>query len=128
MSKWEQFQFASRIEQLLKGFPTDNRVGYQFLTPYQIALALVKKYPDIAGEYGQKVGGKGSNVTDSLAKYVADQLAKEKSPNVEIAFLSSDHLTQLTYENNVVSSTRGRPEGETLFRYRPKSSEGQSDR
>jgi hypothetical protein len=75
-SKWLEFSIEGRIREILadQKYDTDHLFGRPFLTPYQIAIELLYRHPNILDELGMQFGGKGTVEKNALTRYIAHQL------------------------------------------------------
>ena len=73
-SKWEQFDVENKIRNILQNtkYDTDHSFGRPFLTPYQIAIELLYRHPNILDELRMPFGGKGTGTQNSLCQYIAN--------------------------------------------------------
>jgi len=97
MSKWEEYQIAEKILQILdvESIPEGHHLGRPFMTPYQIAIAFKERYPDDFKKMGMPLGGKGTGQHTSFSQYIARQLSrcinnKTLSDSIEGGFLTMD--------------------------------------
>ena len=95
------------------------------MTPYQLAIMLVERYPDLQAL--GPVGGAGVGQRNTFAQYLAGQLSAKIKANgdsypIEGALLSGRHAREISYEEHggepVVSSLTGSGFDLTLFRLR----------
>lgn len=106
MSNWQTHQLAEKITAILSEVPDaaqGHHLGRPFLTPYQIAIALAHRYPDVVASLGYPIGGSGTGQHNSLAQYIAQRLSAEikagRLPNVEGGFLSNQYLDDITFDH-----------------------------
>ena len=105
MSIWETLQIESKVLSILDVQPHDptHHFGRPFLTPYQIAIEFKSRYPSEFVQIGKPVGGRNTGQHDSLAQYIARELAPRirdgQLAQVEGAFLHCDHLVTLQYDD-----------------------------
>jgi hypothetical protein len=130
MSIWAEHHVEARIIEVLRDVPTVNdahHFGRPYMSAYQLAIELHRRYPDIAEALGQRVGGAGVGQRNSLAQYVAKQLSDRirddpKQP-VEGAFITNRDVLELSYQGAdgtpVTSSLTGSGFDLSLFRLRP---------
>ncbi len=106
MAKWEQFGMEHKIIEVLSMVELDNKHHFQrsFLTPYQIAIELTHRYPNLCEDLEMELGGAGTGLQNSLTQYIAQRLSAQiKSGdirNIEGAFISNMHLTDLVFEDS----------------------------
>jgi hypothetical protein len=125
-SLWEQHGIEHRVVQILRDVPShDHHFGRPFLTAYQLAIEFDNRHHDITEQLQLEVGGAGTGVHVSLAKYLARQLSGKMKNNrefaVEGAFLSNRFGLELKYQNGdktVTSSVTGTDESLSMFRLR----------
>ena len=104
MSMWEEHQIADKIIQILdvESIPKKHHLGRPYMTPYQIAIAFKKRFPETFSCLGLPLGGKGIKSHTSLAQYIARELSrhiKDKSLDnlIEGGFLYNGFLPDLTF-------------------------------
>jgi hypothetical protein len=124
-SKWSEFDMERMIREILADskYNTDHPFGRPFLTPYQIAIELLYRYPNILEQLEMQFGGKGTIDKKSLSRYIAHQLGTRiqdgRIHGIEGRFLSNDFLIKLSYKkpdgNEVEAANRGK---EYLSMYR----------
>ncbi len=127
--KWDELQLYEKIKTILKEctpHDPDHHFGnYSYLTPYQIALKLKEKYPNIYEKIRKPIGGKGTGRRDSLAQYIANELSKRikngEIRDIEGAFLFREYLHKLEYQSDdgmMIESSSGESYDLSLFRYK----------
>ena len=124
-SKWEQFDVENKIRNILENpkYDTNHPFRRPFLTPYQIAVELVRLYPRILINLKMPFGGKGTGTQNSLCQYIANELGSRiqdgRIEDIEGRFMANDFLVKLSYQkpdgSEVESSNRGK---EYLSMYR----------
>ena len=124
-SKWERYDVENKIRNFLQNpkYDTNHPFGRPFLTPYQIAVELVRRYPRILMDLKMPLGGKGTGTQNSLCQYIANELGTRiqdgRIKDIEGRFLANDFLVKLSYKKpdggEVESSNRGK---EYLSMYR----------
>lgn len=128
-SIWEQQDLEARIVEILSAVPTTSEphhFGRPFVTAYQLAIGLHRRYPSIANALGVQLGGLGTGEQTSLMQYLAQQLSRRIRQSdgypVEGAFLSNIELHELTYRgpdgSAITSSLTGSGFDLSLFRLR----------
>ena len=128
-SLWQKFDIEQRIRDILSDprFDTAHPFGRPFLSPYQIAIALDDRYPNLCAELGKDFGGKDTGKHTSFVQYIANQLGRQiekgARPDIEGAFLGNLYLKQLSYRRTdgvkIESSNTG-PEHLSIYRlYQP---------
>ncbi len=125
MTKWEQFEMERKVTEVLSmaKFETEHHFGRPFLTPYQIAIELLYRYPNILDKLEMQLGGKGTVDKKSLTRYIAHQLGTRiqdgRIKDMEGRFLANDFLVKLSYQKpdggEIESANRGK---EYLSMYR----------
>ena len=106
MTKWEQFDMERKVIEVLKvkELNSKHRLDRPFLTPYQIAIELTNKYPNLCQDLGMELGGAGTGFQHSLTQYIAQRLSgrirNEHIKNIERAFISNMHLTDLVFKDS----------------------------
>ncbi len=126
-SLWQKFDMERRIREVLSDpkFDTSHRFKRPFLTPYQIAIALDDRYPNLCAELGKDFGGKDTGKHTSFVQYIAKELGTKvqrgEIADIEGAFLGNTYLNELSYRRSngdkIVSSNTG-PEHLSLYRMR----------
>ncbi|MET9275886.1 hypothetical protein [Kribbella sp. NPDC003557] len=135
MSAWIDNDVEAKVRAVLSEVPVVNADGHHYgrawITTYQLAIKVAKKFPDLAGQLKVKLGGAGTGQQVSLAQYLAKQLSTQIKKHgdaypVEGAFLSGIDLTELTFRtaegNELRSSVTGSGYDLSLFRLRSGSS------
>ena len=129
MAKWEQFGMEHKIMEVLSMVELDNEHHFQrsFLTPYQIAIELTYRYPNLCEDLGMELGGAGTGLQNSLTQYIAQRLsARIKSGdirNIEGAFISNMHLTDLVFKDSSSQEIRSsNTDQDTLSMFRLRQS------
>ena len=126
-SLWEKFDMERRIREVLSDprFDTTHHLKRPFLTPYQIAIALAARCPNLCTELGKDFGGKDTGKHTSFVQYIAKELStrlkNKKLSGVEGAFLSNLYLEHLSYQRTdgvEVESSNTDPEHLSLYRMR----------
>lgn len=108
MSIWETHDVEGKIREILSEVKyrsnPNHHFGTPFVTAYQLAIELNKRYPAISNELGYKVGGQGTNEQNSLSQYIALQLSRNiksgRTQDIEGAFLSNSNLNDILFNNN----------------------------
>lgn len=127
MAKWEQFDMERRINEVLSTvrFDPAHHFGRPFLTPYQIAIELTCRHPDLCADLGMELGGAGTGLQNSLTQYIARELSTRirntEIRNIEGAFVSNMHLTDLVFRdstNQEVHSSMTEQDALSMFRLR----------
>ena len=99
---WNVLGLEQKILEILDVQPyagNKHHFGRPFLTSYQIAIELKKKYNKAFKQIDKPLGGVKSGQFDSVAKYIANQLSikisKDKNYKIEGRFLSMQHKMSL---------------------------------
>jgi hypothetical protein len=126
MSMWEEFDFESRIIQILRDHAgRDHHMGPAFLSPYQIAIEFARLYkPDYQRleQQGFSLGGEGAGANNSLPQYIGRELSSRRIAIIEGGFLSSRHMQDLLFgfEGERIQSSLTRSGSDlSLFRIKP---------
>jgi hypothetical protein len=130
MSVWEQHDLTTRIVEILGAahLNTDeHHFGRPYVTSYQIAIELARRYPQTVAAIGKPIGGTGVGQHNSFAQYLGGELSgqirrEEDRHPVEGAFLSNERVSEIRYTTAdgqaIVSSLTGTPFDLALFRLR----------
>lgn len=116
MSKWELNQLTDKVVEVLASVHCNNEVhhfGRPFVSSYQVAIELQRRYPETVNSIGKPVGGAGVGQQDSLAQYLSKELSRQIKAQgnehpVEGAFLSNENARSITFrgvEGAVVESS-----------------------
>jgi hypothetical protein len=118
MSKWELLDMEGRIREILHNpeYDTDHHFGRPFLTPYQIGIELVNRYPNILADLELPFGGSGTGTQNSLCQYIANELSRRiqdgRINDIEGRFLANDFVRTFSFVKNdgseVISSNSGK--------------------
>lgn len=88
-----------------------HHFGRPFLTPYQLAIELDHRYPQIRQTLGVQTGGKGNIEHTSFSQYLARELSqrigRDEITDIEGGFISNQHLLtiRLTDGTNEIESS-----------------------
>lgn len=124
-SLWDKFDMEQRIREVLSDpkFDTTHPFKRPFLTPYQIAIALDERYPNLCAKLGKDFGGKGTGKHNSFVQYIAHRLGTRvqegKIHEIEGAFLANTYLNELSYrhsEGQPVESSNTSTEHLSIYR------------
>lgn len=117
MSFWQEHDLEGRIRLILSEvvyYDPQHHFGRPFLTPYQLAIELTRRFPEVAEQFGHPIGGHGSGVSLSLASDIAGQLSRKirsrEITDIEGGFLSNRYLLQLIFQHHgqrILSSLTG---------------------
>lgn len=130
MSVWTEHEVEAKVLDVLGDVPTINdahHFGRPYMSAYQLAIELHRRYPDVAMALGQPVGGAGVGQRNSLSQYLAKRLSDciRDNPDfpIEGAFISNRDVLQLSYQGPdgaiLTSSVTGSGYDLSLFRLRP---------
>ena len=126
---WAEHDVEARILEVLGDVPTTNdahHFGRPYMSAYQLAIELHRRYPAVAKALGRPVGGAGVGRRNSLAQYLAKQLSDRNRDDdhypVEGAFITNQDVLRLSYQGPdgapVTSSLTGSGFELSLFRLR----------
>jgi hypothetical protein len=127
MSKWDDAGMTDKVHEVLLDHrfdDDDHHFGRTFLTSYQIAIELERRYPGTAALLGKQLGGAGTGEQVSVAQYVANELSKQIKAHagahrIEGRFISNLHVSELDYSGpngTITSSLTGTGFDLALFR------------
>ena len=130
MSVWATEQVEERIIEILgdvQGTHGDHHFGRPYLSAYQLAIEMERRYPQVRAALGCPLGGVGAGEHRSLAQYLARQLSERIRSNalypVEGRFIAHDDLIELVYRapdgQPLVSSLTDSQDDLSLYRLRP---------
>lgn len=124
---WKRNGLTDKVLKTLKAQhrAEEHHLRHDFMTPYQIALALDEQlkqegHAGVETLFGLKIGGKGTGENQSVAQQIGwhlSRLCRNKQPNLEGGFLSDEYLNHLEFDRGIVSSRTGSGEGVSLFRW-----------
>lgn len=57
MSLWSEHELTSKILSILSDASTEHHFGRPYLTAYQLAIGLQRRYPDTTAAIGKPVAG-----------------------------------------------------------------------
>jgi hypothetical protein len=105
-SAWERLGIEDKVLTILRAVPragSPDAYGRPFISAYQLAIELEARYPEVRRELGKPIGGAGTGQRDSMAQYLAGQLAREIKDGgaeypIEGAGLSPRHLADITFK------------------------------
>jgi len=103
-SIWDQHEVTNVIRQILQRAKTDDvyGTGRRFLTAYQIAIDLAKNHALVAAAIGHATGGEGHGpfaITTYVARWLPDRIKRGMANDIEMQFLSSEHLSAVEFDN-----------------------------
>jgi hypothetical protein len=97
----EKIQNRGKVKTILdeqQYIKSGHHLGRPFLTTYQIAIELNKRFPDVCAGLGLSIGGKGLGKHSSLPQYLGRELSRNIKngalPDIEGGFLSNLHLKE----------------------------------
>ncbi|HVM34831.1 MAG TPA: hypothetical protein VM784_05750 [Actinomycetota bacterium] len=82
MSVWADQHVENRILEILgdvREGVEGHHFGRPFITAYQLAIALDRRYPQIREALGEELGGEGIGQRNSYAQYIARELSQRIS-------------------------------------------------
>jgi hypothetical protein len=129
MSRWVEHDVEAKVVQVLADarYDTTHHFGRPFLTAYQLALALDRRWPGLKDAVGYpQVGGRDSGVRATFARYLAAQLSRRILSGdltcVEGAFLADHGDLRIAYVDRagraVVTGLTGGTDELSMFRFR----------
>jgi hypothetical protein len=129
ISIWDDHDIEGKVLIVLGDMHLVNEYhhfGRPYMTAYQLAIKLDRRYPEVKAALKVQVGGAGTGERNSLAQYLAKELSRriKSDPDfsVEGAFLSNEAVHQLVYDaadgQLVTSSLTGSGFDLSLFRRR----------
>jgi hypothetical protein len=129
MSRWVENDVETKVVQILAGarYDTSHHFGRPFLTAYQLAVALDRRWPGLTDAVGYpEVGGRDPGVRATFARYVARQLTRRirsgDLPSVEGASLADHDDLRIAYVDRagrvVVTGLTGAADELSMFRLR----------
>ena len=103
-SIWDRENVTSVIQQILRSAPIDRvyGTGRRFLTAYQIAIELARHHSHVAAAIGHATGGEGHGpfaITTYVARWLPDRIQRGLANDIEMQFLSSEHLSAVELDN-----------------------------
>jgi hypothetical protein len=105
MSLWDDNNLTELIREILSDvhYAVENHYfGRPFATPYQIAVELSIRHPEVVARIGQPIGGKDTGQYTSLSQYLAGELSRRMQSgqirNIEGGFLSNQHLNSVSFK------------------------------
>lgn len=130
MSLWGQQDLTDKVVQILADVHCNNEVhhfGRPFISAYQIAIEMQRRFPGTVAEIGKPIGGAGTGQHNSLAQYLSNELSKQIKAQgdehpVEGAFFSNENARSITFTDAggdvVISSLVGTDFDMALYRLR----------
>lgn len=79
VSVWEQYDLTDLIRQILRSMTPDAvyHTGRPFLTTYQIAIELERRFPAVVANLNHALGGSGQGpyaITTYIARWLPDRI------------------------------------------------------
>jgi hypothetical protein len=106
MSKWEEYQMESKIQDILDNqeYPkADHHLKRPFLSAYQIAIEYARRHRADFESFGMQIGGKGIGEHSSFSQYIGRELSRRLKepalPNIEGGFFSNVHLNDIEFSS-----------------------------
>lgn len=104
-SFWERVEVEDKVRTILAAVPragSPDAYGRPFISAYQLAIEMDVRYPEVRRELNVPIGGAGSGQPNSLAQYLAQQLASQIRGSsgdypIEGAGLSPLHLADIEF-------------------------------
>lgn len=127
-SWWHKYDLEDKIRTVLADTSApqpDHHFGRPFVTAYQLAIALLERYPELKSEVPMALGGEGAG-DSTWSQYVPRLLSSEikagRITDIEGAFLAGDHLSELRFwvspAEEIVSTLPSAGWGPSMFRMR----------
>ena len=126
MSLWSQHDVAGKICEILKSVSYDHHFGGRpFITVYQIAIELERRYPETIAALGTETGGAesgagGRSLPLYLGRCLSVDIRDKKLTNIEGSFLGNLNLKEISFVGHdgdpVVSSLTGSPYPVSIYR------------
>jgi hypothetical protein len=131
MSTWADHDIETKVVEVLREVPHNNEqhaFGRPFMTAYQLAIELDRRYPEVRQALARPLGGSGVGEHNSLAQYLGQQLSTRIRDGgidypVEGRFVSNMNVESIRYRSHdgsqIVSSLTGTPYDLSMFRLNP---------
>lgn len=78
-----------------------DHFGRPYISAYQLAIEMKRRYPETVAAIGKPVGGAGIGQHNSLAQYLSNELSKQikqgDEHRVEGAFFSNENATSVAF-------------------------------
>ncbi len=124
---WNDDRMTDRLAEILQDAAAsspDHHLGSPYMTPYQLAIALRDRAPEVQAH--RPIGGQGAGQSGSLGQYIANELSKlikrhGREFPIEGARLASEHVARVSFwtDNGEIDSTLpGSGYPFSMFRYR----------
>lgn len=116
MSIWSEHDLTDKLVEILADVHCNNDVhhfGRPYVSAYQIAIEMQRRFPDTVAAIGKPIGGAGTGQHNSLAQYLSNELSKlikrlEADYPIEGAFFSNENASAITFtdaEGGLVTSS-----------------------
>jgi hypothetical protein len=116
MSIWSEHDLTDKVVTILTDVHCNNDVhhfGRPYVSAYQIAIEMERRFPETVAAIGKPVGGAGTGQHNSLAQYLSNELSKlikrlEVDYPIEGAFFSNENVSAITFtdaEGGIVTSS-----------------------
>ena len=125
---WSNNNLEQKIIEVLADvayYNPDHHFGRPFLTAYQLAILFKERFRTVFESFGHPIGGKGSGVSYSFTKYLANQLSRKiqsgEITSIEGSFISNRRLRDIEFsdeEESITSSSTDTRYDLSLFRIR----------
>jgi hypothetical protein len=124
-SLWDQHNMTDLIRQILGTAAPDAvyNTGRPFLTTYQIAIELERRFPQVVANLNHALGGSGQGpyaITTYIARWLPDRIMNRGVADIELRFLAPNDLTTLEFDNQgtmMAATTNQSGFNSTMFRY-----------
>jgi hypothetical protein len=104
VSIWVDEQVEAKVIEVLNDVPlvnTAHHFGRPYMSAYQLAIEMHRRYPGVAQALNLPLGGAGTGQQNSLTQYLAKELSRRirDNPNYPIqgAFISNKDVESLVY-------------------------------
>lgn len=124
-SQWDQHNLTDLVRQILRSVAPEPvySMGRPFLTTYQIAIELERRFPQVVAALNLAMGGSGHGpyaLTTYLARWLPDRIVNRGVTDIELRFLAPNHLKTLEFDDHgksIVATTHQAGFNSTMFRY-----------
>ena len=89
------------------------------MTAYQLAIEFTRRFAQVAADLAASTGGQGEGpyaLTTYLARWLPDRISNRGVTEIELRFLSSEHLVNLQFDGGVKATTNQPGCHSTMFR------------
>jgi hypothetical protein len=105
VSSWDDNDLTAKVLELLDEVAApagSQHLGRPFISAYQLAIGVERRYPEARLALGKPLGGKGAGRTDSMAQYIANVLSRQikaqgEDHPIEGAFLAEQDLADVVF-------------------------------